>query len=117
VNLADDGWLSSREASRQITQLARFRAIEQRLALVRVAHGGVSAVVDEFGRVRERLPVGRYAARRVAVYAAKPATWRERAAILAPPAAAFCAVIGMPARARRAGSTRRARAAPSPRRA
>jgi apolipoprotein N-acyltransferase len=109
ANLADDSWLPGAEVSRRLTQLARFRAIEQRLALVRVAHGGLSAVVDEFGRVREELPLDRYSARRVSLRALPAPAWRERLAVLALPAAAFAIVIGMPARSRRAGSTRRAR--------
>ncbi|MGH7338633.1 MAG: hypothetical protein ACREI7_13710 [Myxococcota bacterium] len=47
VNLADDSWLPGDGASRLLVQLARFRAIEQRLPLVRVAHGGLSGVIDE----------------------------------------------------------------------
>jgi apolipoprotein N-acyltransferase len=94
VNLADDGWLPGGEASRHLVQLARFRAIEQRLVLVRVAHGGLSAVVDEFGRVRDQLPQGAWAARRVSVRASPPPAGRERAAMLALPSAAFGLAFG-----------------------
>ncbi len=89
VNLADDSWLQSAAARRQLLELARFRAIEQRLALVRVAHGGLSAVVDEFGRVRDELPQGTWSARRISLRPPPPPDWRERAALLALPAAAF----------------------------
>jgi apolipoprotein N-acyltransferase len=92
VNLADDSWLPGAAASRQLLERARFRAIEQRLTLVRVAHGGLSAVVDEFGRVREQLPLDRYATQRVSLRASPPPTWREWAAILALPVGVFAAV-------------------------
>jgi len=92
VNLADDSWLPGAAASRQLLERARFRAIEQRLPLVRVAHGGLSAVVDEFGRVRQKLPLDRYATQRVSLRASPPPTWRECAALLALPIGVFAAV-------------------------
>jgi len=58
VNLADNSWVSSPMAARQLTRFARFRAIEQRLPLLRIAHGGLSVVVDEFGRTVAEIPLG-----------------------------------------------------------
>jgi len=55
VNLADDSWVDTPWASRQLTRIARFRAIEQRLPLVRVVHGGRSSAYDAFGRELVRL--------------------------------------------------------------
>lgn len=61
LNLADDSWVKSNVASNQLTSIARFRAIEQRLPLIRVAHGGLSAQFDAYGQLVESLPLERYA--------------------------------------------------------
>jgi apolipoprotein N-acyltransferase len=55
VNLANDGWFADAVVSADQLQVARFRAIEHRLWLLRVADGGVSASVDPFGSVRASL--------------------------------------------------------------
>jgi len=56
LNLANDSWFLTETPSMQQLALSSFRAIEQRLPLLRVAHGGISAVVDPYGRVEARLP-------------------------------------------------------------
>jgi apolipoprotein N-acyltransferase len=85
VNLADDGWVAGDAASRQLTAFASFRAIEQRLTLIRVAHGGLSVVVDPFGQRVEALPLDTYAATRVTVQAMPPPTLFEKIGIVALP--------------------------------
>jgi apolipoprotein N-acyltransferase len=85
VNMADDGWVAGDTATRQLTAFATFRAIEQRLTLIRVAHGGLSVVVDPFGRRAETLPLDAYATARVSVQATPPPTLLERIAIAALP--------------------------------
>jgi len=40
VNLADDSWVAGEVVDAQLIAAASFRAIEQRLTLVRVSHGG-----------------------------------------------------------------------------
>jgi apolipoprotein N-acyltransferase len=85
VNLADDGWVESEVATRQLLAFARFRAIEQRLALVRVAHGGLSALVDPFGQIVLELPQGAWAHADAEVRAEPPPGLVERAALLALP--------------------------------
>jgi apolipoprotein N-acyltransferase len=91
VNLADDSWVAGDTATRHLTNVARFRAIEQRLGLIRVAHGGLSAAADEFGRLTETLPRHEYAARGVRVRAQPPRSASERIAIAMLPLAAFSA--------------------------
>ena len=59
LNLANDSWFESPAASRQQLAFGAFRAIEQRLPVVRVAHGGVSAILDPYGRVTDHLGFGR----------------------------------------------------------
>ncbi|MCG8591795.1 MAG: hypothetical protein MJE66_21065, partial [Proteobacteria bacterium] len=59
VNFANDRWARRETASRQQIAYGSFRAIEQRLWLVRAAGGGISAVVDPWGRVVEQLEFDR----------------------------------------------------------
>jgi apolipoprotein N-acyltransferase len=56
LSLADDAWLGAESASRSLSAFASFRAIEERLAFVRVAHGGMSRAVDPFGELLLELP-------------------------------------------------------------
>lgn len=58
LNLANDSWFRSDVPSRQQIAFASFRAIEQRLPLLRVAHSGASVEIDPFGRIQQRLPFG-----------------------------------------------------------
>jgi len=85
LNLADDSWVGGEMATRQLLAYAAFRAIEQRLTLVRVAHGGLSAVVDPFGETTVALPLDEYASVRVAVQAQPPPTLAEKTLLIALP--------------------------------
>ena len=105
LNLADGGWVAGDEATQQLTDFATWRAIEQRLPLIRVAHGGLSVVVDPFGRRTESLPLDTYAATTVSVRALPPPTLGERTVILLLPGAVGCVVwwcTGLIARRREA---------------
>jgi apolipoprotein N-acyltransferase len=86
-NLADDGWIGGAAATHQLAAFARFRAIEQRLPLVRVAHGGLSVVVDPFGETLLELPEDRWAHGRVEVRGGPPPGLLERAALVGLPLA------------------------------
>jgi apolipoprotein N-acyltransferase len=106
LNLADDSWVSGKRVSQQLADFAAFRAIEQRLMLIRLAHGGLSRVVDEFGRTRLELPPNQWAQARVSARATPPPTLFERAALIALPlstgAGVWCALqLGGTALARR----------------
>jgi apolipoprotein N-acyltransferase len=83
VNLADDSWVSGEVADAQLIAAASFRAIEQRLTLIRVAHGGLSVVIDPYGRERAALPADVYAHMSVEVSAQAPVSLAERLSILA----------------------------------
>ena len=57
VNLSNDGWFGSSISGRRAHLLAaRFRAIENRVPLVRSVNTGITAWVDSSGRIRAELP-------------------------------------------------------------
>jgi apolipoprotein N-acyltransferase len=87
VNLADDGWIGGAAATLPLAAFASFRAIEQRLPLVRVAHAGLSLAVDPFGEPLLRLPENTWAHGRVEVRGGSPPGVVERGGLLALPLA------------------------------
>jgi apolipoprotein N-acyltransferase len=102
VNLADDGWVEAEAATPQLVAFASFRAVEQRLPLVRVAHGGLSAAVDAYGRRILSLPLDAWADASVELHEEAPPSLAERAALLALPLASGAGVgWGLAAWARR----------------
>jgi apolipoprotein N-acyltransferase len=53
VNLTNDGWFGKSSATRQHLINSLFRCVENRRPMVRCANTGVSAYIDEFGRVQD----------------------------------------------------------------
>ena len=53
VNLTNDGWFDGTSAARQHLALAVVRAVENQVPMVRSANTGVSAFIDQGGRIKE----------------------------------------------------------------
>lgn len=57
VNITDDSWSKTKSAEYQHFAVAAFRAIEYRTSLVRSTNAGLTAVVDNRGRILQSLPL------------------------------------------------------------
>lgn len=58
LNVTNDAWFGSSSGPHQHLSIARLRAIEQGLPLIRVANTGITAVIDPYGRITQSLPIG-----------------------------------------------------------
>lgn len=57
MNITDDSWSKTKSAEWQHFAVASFRAVEYRTSLVRSTNAGVTAVLDNRGRVLQSLPL------------------------------------------------------------
>jgi apolipoprotein N-acyltransferase len=84
VNLADDSWVEGEALDKQLIAAAAFRAIEQRLTMIRVSHGGSSIAIDRFGREIASLPPNRVGHMTIEVAATSRPSMVEKGASLIP---------------------------------
>lgn len=55
INLTNDDWFGITTAPYQHLAIARIRAIELNAPILRAANSGISAIIDQFGRIRKKL--------------------------------------------------------------
>ena len=58
LNLSNDAWYGNSTGPRQHINQARYRAIEQGIPVVRATSGGISGVIDSYGRQVSHLGLG-----------------------------------------------------------
>ena len=84
INLTNDAWFGFSPGPHQHFAQARLRAIEEGVPLVRSANGGISAVVDPYGRIVAGLRLGQSGALTSSLPKAIPPTFFARLGWLLP---------------------------------
>jgi apolipoprotein N-acyltransferase len=51
INLTNEAWFGKSSASRQFLSMSVFRAVENRVPLIRCANSGISCLIDPLGRI------------------------------------------------------------------
>ncbi len=56
INISNDGWFGKSAAAQQHLLMARVRAVENRRWVLRVTNSGLTASIDPYGRIDQRIP-------------------------------------------------------------
>jgi len=56
INISNDGWFGESAAAQQHLLMARVRAVENRRWVLRVTNSGLTAAIDPYGRIDQRIP-------------------------------------------------------------
>ena len=78
VNVTNDAWFGNSLGPYQHLHIARMRAVELGLPVIRVANTGISAVIDSYGRLRSHVPLGTDGILQVALPESLPQTLYSR---------------------------------------
>lgn len=92
VNITNDAWFGQTLGPQQHLALARMRAIEQGLPMIRVAGAGISAMIDPYGRVTASLALNEMGYLDAVLPEALPATLYARTGDMP---YAFLALLGL----------------------
>lgn len=57
ILVTNDGWFGTNVGPQQHAHMARFRAVEWNLPVIRVANNGISSVIDRYGRIISSIPL------------------------------------------------------------
>ncbi|MDX6749261.1 apolipoprotein N-acyltransferase [Geminicoccaceae bacterium 1502E] len=97
LNITNDAWFGRSSGPYQHLAMARLRAVEEGLPLVRAANTGISVVTDALGRVVERLDLGRMGVidTRLPPPLLQPTLFRSHGALLHGMLFGFAALCGM----------------------
>lgn len=55
INLTNDGWFGTSSGPYQHFIAAKFRAVENKIPVIRVSNSGISAYIDEYGRIVKKI--------------------------------------------------------------
>lgn len=94
INITNDAWYGRTAGPYQHLAIARMRAIEEGVPLLRAANTGISAVIDAYGRTLQTLPLGTAGVLDAPLPTASPATlYRDDADRIVLSIAVFLGII------------------------